>query len=62
MKHTKKSSLSRMLFLITAMAILVMSLMSILVSLTLLYSTFLDESQENLAAEADFVAAGVELE
>lgn len=51
-----------MLFLITAIAILVMSLISILVSLTLLYSTFLDESQENLAAEADFVAAGVELE
>lgn len=58
----KKNSLSRMLFLITALTILVVSLVSILVSLTVLYSTFLDESQENLAAEADFVAAGVELE
>ena len=62
MKLMKKNSLSRMLFLITAMTILVVSLVSILVSLTVLYSTFLDETQENLAAEADFVAAGVERE
>ena len=58
----KKNSLSRMLFLITALTILVVALVSILVSLTVFYSTFLEESQENLAAEADFVAAGVELE
>ncbi len=62
MKLMKKNSLSRMLFLITALIILVVSVVSILVSLTVFYSTFLEESQENLSAEADFVAAGVEVE
>ena len=57
----KRSSLSRVLFRITAAAILAVTIAAVLVSVTVLYSTFLDESQEDLIAEADHVAAGVEL-
>ena len=61
MKWLEKNSLSRMLFRITATAILAVTLAAVLVSLTVLYSTFLDENQEDLVASADHVAAGVEL-
>ena len=57
----KRSSLSRVLFRITAAAILAVTIAAVLVSVTVLYSTFLDESQEDLVAEADHVAVGVEL-
>ncbi len=57
----KRNSLSRVLFRITALAILAVSIAAVLVSVTVLYSTFLDESQEDLVAEADHVAVGVEL-
>ena len=61
MKLLEQNSLSRVLFRITATAILAVTLAAVLVSLTVLYSTFLDESQEDLAAQANHVAAGVEL-
>ena len=61
MKWLEKNSLSRVLFRLTASAILAVTLAAVLVSLTVLYSTFLDESQEDLVAGADHVASGVEL-
>ncbi|MBE6951835.1 MAG: hypothetical protein E7451_10975 [Ruminococcaceae bacterium] len=61
MKWLEKNSLSRMLFRLTATAILAVTLAAVLVSLTVLYSTFLDENQEDLVASADHVAVGVEL-
>ena len=61
MKWLETNSLSRVLFRITATAILAVTLAAVLVSLTVLYSTFLDENQEDLVASADHVAAGVEL-
>lgn len=60
MKLLKKNSLSRLLFLVTAGTILVVAVASVLISLTVLYATFLDETQANLAAQADYIAAGVE--
>ena len=60
MKRTQKKSLSRVLFLLTAGAIVTVAVASVLVSLTVLYAAFLEETQENLAVEADHVAVGVE--
>ena len=61
MKLLQKNSLSRLLFLITACTILVAVVASVVISLTVLYAAFLDETQDNLAAEADYIAAGVEM-
>lgn len=61
MKLLQKNSLSRVLFRITATAILAVTVAAVLVSLTVLYGTVLDEGQEDLRAEADHVAAGVEV-
>lgn len=56
----KKKGLSRLIFLLTASTILVVAVASVLISLTMLYTTFLNETQANLTAEADYIAAGVE--
>ncbi len=62
MKLLQKNSLSKLLFLLTATVVLVVFLATVLISLTVMYGTFLDESQADLVAEANHVATGVELE
>ncbi len=61
MKLFQKKSLSRVLFFLTSGTILAVAVVSVLVSMSVLYASFLEESQADLVAEADHVAIGVEL-
>ena len=61
MKLLERNSLSRVLFRLTATAILAVTLAAVIVTLSVLYGTFLEENRKDLVVEADHIAAGVEL-
>ena len=61
MKLLERNSLSRVLFRLTATAILAVTLAAVIVTLSVLYGSFLEENRKDLVAEADHIAAGVEL-
>ena len=61
MKLLERNSLSRVLFRLTATAILAVTLASVIVTLSVLYGSFLEENRKDLVVEADHIAAGVEL-
>ena len=61
MKLLERNSLSRVLFRLTATAILAVTLAAVIVTLSVLYGTFLEENRKDLVVEADHIATGVEL-
>ena len=61
MSPQKKQSLTGLIFLQMACAVLAVSIACIGVAISFLYSSFLDESRENLRGETASIAAGVEM-
>lgn len=61
MSLLKKHSLTRLIFLRSAVTILAVTLASIAVTLSFLYNAYLEESRESLADKAGYIASGVEM-